>query len=179
MMKTRRRNIKRKVKLSRRSKKGGFGGWSRITTVGPAWNGQNSGNHFKLSPNGVVVGGIQPAIPEGSGWDHNTGLYPPLSQKALSSGGSKRSRRSTSLSHKKGRSKRGGLTLGGFPNDIQIALANAKIYLENGYRGIMGLNPLVSASPWVQPGLESSKVPNMQASKPYVIDAARSMMQKH
>ena len=188
-MKTR-RNANRR---SRRGKKGGFGGWARTTTVGPAWNGHNGGNHFKLSPNGVVVGGIQPAVPEmyGPGMHQTNRLVPPLSQKSLSmgGGGSKRSR-----SHKrqgggkqgggkqggqKGRSKRGGLTLGGFPNNIQIAWDNTKIAFQNGYRGLMGLNPLEPASPWVQPGLDSSKVQHMQASKPYVIDAARSMLQKH
>jgi hypothetical protein len=176
-MKTR-RNIKHKVK---RSKKGGFGGWYRTTAVGPAWNGHNGGNHFKLSPNGVMVGGIQPAVPEnwGPGMRQMNRLVPHLSQKALGGGGSKRSRRSTSRSHKKGRSRRGGLTLGGLPDDLKIAWDNTRIYFENGYRGIMGLNPLEPASPWVQPALASSKMPHMQASKPYVIDAARSMLQKH
>ena len=172
-MKTR-RNANRR---SRRGKKGGFGGWARTTTVGPAWNGHNGGNHFKLSPNGVVVGGIQPAVPEmyGPGMHQTNRLVPPLSQKALGGGGSKRSR-----SHKmQGRSKRGGLILGGFPNNFQIAWDNTKIAFQNGYRGLMGLNPLEPASPWVQPGLDSSKVQHMQASKPYVIDAARSMLQKH
>jgi hypothetical protein len=182
-MKTRRRNANRR---NRRSKKGGFGGWPRTTTVGPAWDGQNGGNHFKFGQNGVVVGGISPAVT--GNWGPGPGqinrLVPPLSQKSLSmgGGGSKRSRgRSTKRSDKKGRSRRGGsgLTLGGFPNNFQIAWDNTKIAFQNGYRGLMGLNPLTPASPWVQPGLASSKVPHMQAPKPYVIDAARSMMQKH
>lgn len=175
-MKTRRNN-KHMPRRNRRSKKGGFGGWARTTTVGPAWDGQNGGNHFKLSPNGVVVGGISPAVPElnGPGLGQINRLVPPLNLKALGmgGGGSKRGR-----SHKKGRSKRGGLTLGGFPNNFQIAWDNAKIAVQNGYRGLMGLNQLEPASPWVQPALGSSKAPHIQ-SKPYFINAARSMVQKH
>ena len=180
-MKTRRNN-KHMPRRNRRSKKGGFGGWPRTPTAGPAWDGQNGGNHFKLSPNGVMVGGIQPAVPGnwGPGPGQITRLVPHLSQKALGMGGG--SKRSTSRSHKRqGRSRRGGsgLILGGFPNNIQIAWDNTKIAFQNGYRGLMGLNQLPPASPWVQSGLASSKVPHMQASKPYVIDAARSMLQKH
>ena len=179
IMKTRRRNANRR---NRRSKKGGFGGWPRTTTVGPAWDGQNGGNHFKLSPNGVMVGGIQPAVPEmyGPGMHQTNRLVPHLSQKALGmGGGSKRSTsRSTKRSDKKGRSKRGGLTLGGFPNNFQIAWDNTKIALQNGYRGLMGYNQLTPASPWVQPGLASSNVPHTPAPKPYAIAAAR-MLQKH
>jgi hypothetical protein len=177
-MKTKRRNANRR---SRRSKKGGFGGWPRTTTVGPAWDGQNGGNHFKFAQNGVLVGGIQSAVPEinGPGLGQINRLVPPLSQKSLSmgGGGSKRSH-SSKRTHKKGRSRRGGsgLILGGFPNNFQIAFDNAKIALQNGYRGLMGYNQLTPASPWVQPGLASSKVPHMQTSKPYVIDAARKMM---
>ena len=174
-MKTRRNN-KHVLRRNRRSKKGGFGGWPRTPTAGPAWDGQNGGNHFKLSPNGVMVGGIQPAVPGnwGPGMHQINRLVPPLNPKALG-GGSKRTR-----SHKRqSRSKRGGLTLGGFPHNIQIAWDNTKIAFQNGYRGLMGLNQLEPASPWVQPALGSSKVAHMQASKPYVIDAARSMMQKH
>ena len=177
-MKTRRRNANRR---NRRSKKGGFGGWPRTTTVGPAWDGQNGGNHFKFGQNGVLVGGIQPAVT--GNWGPGPGqinrLVPPLSQKSLSMGGGG-SKRSRGRSHKRqGRSKRGGITLGGFPNTSQIAWDNTKIAFQNGYRGLMGLNQLTPASPWVQPGLASSKVPHMQAPKPYVIDAARSMLQKH
>ena len=178
-MKTRRNN-KHVLRRNRRSKKGGFGGWARTTTVGPAWNGHNGGNHFKLSPNGVVVGGIQPAVPEmyGPGMHQTNRLVPPLSQKALGGGGSKRSRSHKMQGGKQGRSKRGGLILGGFPNNFQIAWDNTKIAFQNGYRGLMGLRPLELGSPWVQRGLESSNVPHMQASKPYAIDAAR-MLQKH
>lgn len=177
-MKTRRNN-KHMPRRNRRSKKGGFGGWARTTTVGPAWNGHNGGNHFKFSPNGVVVGGIQPAVPEmyGPGMHQTNRLVPPLSQKALSMGGGG-SRRSRGRNHKKGRSKRGGLTLGGFPNNFQIAWDNTKIAVQNGYRGLMGLNTLEPASPWVQPALSSSKVPPTHAPKPHAIDAARSMLQQ-
>jgi hypothetical protein len=180
-MKTRRNN-KHMPRRNRRSKKGGFGGWARTTTVGPAWDGQNGGNHFEFGQNGVVVGGIQPAVPGnwGPGMHQTNRLVPHLSQKALGmGGGSKRSRSHKRQCGKQGRSKRGGLTLGGFPNNFQIAWDNIKIAAQNGYRGLMGLNQLEPASPWVQPALGSSKVPHMQASKPYVIDAARSMLQKH
>ena len=178
-MKTRRRNANRR---NRRSKKGGFGGWPRTTTVGPAWDGQNGGNHFKFGQNGVVVGGISPAVT--GNWGPGPGqinrLVPPLSQKSLSMGGGG-SKRSRGRSHKRqGRSRRGGsgLTLGGFPNNFQIAFDNAKIALQNGYRGLMGYNQLTPASPWVQPGLASSNVPHTPAPKPYAIAAAR-MLQKH
>jgi len=179
-MKTR-RNPKHALRRSRRSKKGGFGGWPRTTTVGPAWNGQNGGNHFKFGTNGIVVGGIQPAVPEmnGPGMHQTNRLYPPLSQKSLSMGGGSKRGRGSSRSHKKGRSRRGGaLALGGLIDNARIAWGNATVGAENAYRAYMGLKPLEPASPWVQPALSSSKMPNTHAPKPYVIDAARSM-QKH
>ena len=164
-MKTRRRNTKHKVKRSRRTKKGGFGGWNRITTVGPTWNGQNGSNHFKLSPNGVVVGGVQPAVPEmwGPGINQANQLVPSsLNQTALSlSGGYKR--------NKRGRSKCGGVDFGGFPNTIKTMFDNTKIAVQNGYRGFMGLGQHEPASPWVQPALHSSNAPTAQVPKPHII----------
>lgn len=172
-MKTRRNN-KRGVIRSRRSKKGGFGGWARTTTVGPAWDGQNGGNHFKFGSNGVVVGGISPAVPGNWGPDRFqiNRLVPHLSQKALGmgGGGSKRS-----ISHKKGRSKRGGLTFGGLPDNIKIAWDGAKNAVQNGYRGFMGLKPLASPIPWHQPALTNTHKMHATVPKPYVINAVKNI----
>jgi len=174
-MKTRRNTkhkVRRNVKRShRRAKKGGFGGWGRITTVGDAWNGQNNGNHFNLSPNGVVVGGVQPAVPEmwGPGMKQTTPLNPSLNQSALQGGGGYKRRR--------GRSARGGggVDLGGFPSTIQFGLAAAKNSLVNGYRGFMGLTPAPNPAPWVQSELNSYNVPSEQLPNPVVIDALKKM----
>jgi|688.fasta_scaffold01262_19 hypothetical protein len=171
-MKTRRNTkhkVRHRVKRSghRRSKKGGFGGWSRTTMTGPSWNGQNDGNHFKLSPNGVMVGGVQPAVPEmwGPGMKQTNTLSPPLNPSALQGGGYKRRR---------GRSKRGGVDFGGFPATIKTGWDNIKIGGTNLYRGFMGLTQAKTASPWVQPAFDSSKTP-VQIPKPYVINALKHM----
>lgn len=160
-----RRNIKR---IHSRSKKGGFGGWNRITTVGSNWNGQNAGTHFKLSPNGVMVGGIQPAVPEmwGPGIKQTNSLSPPLTPSALQGGGYKR---------RQGRSKRGGVDLGGFPALIKTGWDNAKIGATNVYRGFMGLDQYKPASPWNQPALNSYKMPTPQMPNPHVINALKTM----
>jgi hypothetical protein len=161
-----RRNVKR---THRRDKKGGFGGWNRITTVGPNWNGHNNGNHFSFNPNGAVVGGIDPAVPEM--WGPKIGqanvLHPPLGQKALSmSGGHKRRQR---------RSMRGGVDIGGFPSMIKTGWDNAKIGVTNVYRGFMGFDQAQTASPWVQPAFDSHKMPTPQLPKPYVMNALKNM----
>lgn len=135
-----------------RSKKGGWGGWARTTAVGPSWNGGNGANHFALSKAGVQVGGIQPAVSEMWGSDR-------YQTNRLFKGGSKRSHKSRSSrsgkSSRSGRSKRGGFVFGGFPQDLSIGWDNLKIGAQNFYRGFMGNNQLTSASPWVQPALNS------------------------
>ena len=170
-MKTR-RNTKHKVRRHshRRAKKGGYGGWNRMTTVGPAWNGQNDGNHFKLSPNGVVVGGVQPAVPEmwGPGMNQTNRLVPALYPNALSMGGGyKRSKR--------GRSKRGGADFGGFPSIMRVGWDAAKNAVVNGYRGFMGFKPDPNPAPWHQPAFKSHDGPTPQPPKPYAIDALKKM----
>ena len=128
-----------------RSKKGGW------TAVGPSWNGGNGANHFALSKTGVQVGGIQPAVSEmwGPGMHQANRLY------KGGKGGSKRSHKSKSS---RSRSQRGGFIFGGFPQDLSIGWDNLKIGAQNFYRGFMGTNQLNSASPWVQPAL-NSKIP--------------------
>jgi len=172
-MKTRRNTkhkVRRNVKRShRRAKKGGFGGWGRITTVGDAWNGHNNGNHFNLSPNGVVVGGVQPAVPEmwGPGMKQINTLNPPLNPSALQGGGYKRSKR--------GRSKRGGVDFGGFPATIKTGFDSVKTEASNIYKGFMGLPRAPNPAPWVQSELNSYNVPSGQLPNPVVIDALKKM----
>ena len=165
-----------------RSKKGGFGGWWRQTDVGGPWNAQNGGNHFALSKGGVLVGGVQPAVPGnwGPDWYQMNRLVPHLNQNALSmGGGSKRSTRTKqkrSTHKRQSRSKRGGFGLGGLPQNIQIGWDNLKIGTQNAYRGFMGLTPLVSASPWVQPGLNAdAKMSPTNVQTPYVMNAMRNI----
>lgn len=134
-----------------KSQKGGWGGWSRTTHVGPSWTGENGSNHFALSRQGVPSGNPVP-VPAfwGPGMHQANRLVPALSQTALSkSGGHKRG-------HKRGgksRSKRGGFVFGGFPQNLSIGWDNLKIGAQNAYRGLMGTNQLDSASPWNQPAL--------------------------
>lgn len=160
-MKTRRNNS--------RNKKGGWGGWARTTDVGSAWNGGNGANHFALSKAGITANPVP--VPEfwGPGMNQANRLVPDLKTNALSKSGGKRvkSKRSThkkrSMSdHKKrsGRSNRGGgFVFGGIPQDMQIGWDNLKIGAQNVYRGFMGTNQLNSASPWVQPALNSKMGP--------------------
>ena len=177
------------VKTKGRSKsvKGGFGGWARQTTVGSAWSppannspGQlyahQNGNHFKLNPNGILVGGIQPAVQEmnGPGMHQRNTLVPPLHIGSLGSGqgnkiGGKRQRlkRSNKRSNKR-RNKRGGFVFGGFPQVFKTALSNvatSTLNAKNAYDG----NPLTpSASPWDQQSLlKGSPIP-----PPKVMDIA-------
>ena len=179
-MKTRRNNRSR-------SKKGGFGGWWRQTHVGHPWTAQNGGNHFALSKGGVQVGGVQPAVPEnwGPAWYQMNRLVPHLNPNALSmGGGSKRSGSKRSGSKRSGskrtthkrqsRSKRGGFGLGGLAQNVQIGWDNFKIGTQNMYRGFMGLTPLVSASPWVQPELNTyAKMSPTNVQTPYVMNAVK------
>lgn len=173
-MKTRRNNkhkVRRNVKRShRRVKKGGFGGWNRITTGGNTWNGQNAGTHFRLSPNGVMVGGVQPAVPEmwGPGMKQTNTLVPALDPNALSMGGGyKRGKR--------GRSKRGGVDFGGFPSTAKMMYDGAKYGALNVYQGYLGKPPFPEPEPYAQPALNSSNVPTPQMPNPYAIDALKQM----
>ena len=137
---------------SRSSKKGGWGGWSRTTAVGPAWNGGNGSNHFALSKFGITANPVP--VSEFRGPVQATPLNPPLRASVLSkSGGGSKTR--------KGRSKRGGFVFGGFPQDMKIGWDNLKIGAQNLYRGFMGNNQLTSASPWNQPALNAKMGPSM------------------
>ena len=144
-----------------RNKKGGWGGGASTTTVGPSWNGGNGANHFALSKAGVQVGGIQPAVPEMWG----PGMH--QTNRLLKGGKSGSNRRHKSKSKsKRSRSKRGGFVFGGFPQDLSIGWDNLKIGAQNFYRGFMGNNQLTSASPWVQPALNTK----IAAAPPKMID---------
>lgn len=155
-----------------RSKKGGFGGWDRQTLVGAPWNPptnntynemtspQATANHFRVSPNGVLVGGIQPAVPEmyGPGIHQTNTLVPRLPIGALGSkGGNRRQKRS--LKHINKRGKRGGFTFGGFPQLIGTAWDNTVNGVKNTFNAYKGVELLPSASPWVQPELSKDYVP--------------------
>ena len=144
-----------------KSQKGGWGGWERITHMGPSWTGANGGNHFALSNAGVPSGNPVP-VPAfwGPGMHQANRLVPNLPIGALGSchtgGGVKRHKRSGhKRSANKGRSKRGGFVFGGFPQNIGIGWDNLKIGAQNAYRGFMGNNQLNSASPWDQPALSA------------------------
>lgn len=109
-----------------RYQKGGFGGWPRETIVGSAWNppqnntaaqltaASSHANHFKLSPDGVLVGGIQPAVPEmyGPGMHQTNTLVPALPIGALGSahgnkvGGKRRMHSLKRSAHKRNGHKR-------------------------------------------------------------------------
>jgi hypothetical protein len=170
-MKTRRNKHSR----SRNSKKGGWGGWSRTTFVGPAWNGQNGGNFFAPSRIGVPAAHPVP-VSELTGPVQATPLSPPLSACALSKGGGHKRKRSVNLKHggsnhisrsrsrSRSRSKRGGFVFGGFPQDMKIGWDNLKIGAQNMYRGFMGNNQLTSASPWNQPALNAKMGHSMYTS---------------
>jgi len=157
-MKTRRSRGSRGSRGSR-SKNGGWGGWWRQTAVGPAWT-VTKGNHFALSKSGVPAGKPIP-VPEfwGPGMYQANRLVPPLKINALSKSGGKRGGKRTA---KRSRTKRGGFVFGGFPQDIKTGWDNVKIGAENWYRGFMGTNQLVSASPWNQPGLNVTVAPQTQ-----------------
>lgn len=134
-MKTQRNNRRKNRRSNNRSKKGGWG--SRTTSMGPAWNGHNGGNHFALSKAGVLVGGIYP-----------------MKSNSLSKGGSKRS-----MTRRSKQGGAGGFVFGGFPQNFKIGVDNLKIEAQNVYRGFMGTNQLNSASPWNQPALNAKMGP--------------------
>jgi hypothetical protein len=150
-MKTRRNKHSRS-----RGKKGGWGGWTNTTFVGPPWNGGNDGNFFAQSRLGVPAGHPVP-VSEFIGPVQATPLSPPLRACALSKGGGHKRKRSVNLKHSRSRSrsKRGGFVFGGFPQDMKIGWDNLKIGAQNLYRGFMGNNQLTSASPWNQPALNA------------------------
>lgn len=149
-----------------RGKKGGWGGWTNTTFVGPPWNGGNDGNYFAQSKLGITAHPVPD--PEFIGPVQPTPLSPPLRASALSKGGGHKRKRSVNLNHglskrikrssikrSSSRSKRGGFVFGGFPQDMKIGWDNLKIGVQNMYRGFMGNNQLTSASPWNQPALNA------------------------
>ena len=156
MAKSRKNRGSRSRSRSRsKSQKGGWGGWPRITHVGPSWTGTNGGNYFALSKTGVPSGNPIP-VPAfwGPGMHQANQLVPHLAPHALSKGGSKRAN--------KGRSKRGGFVFGGFPQNLGFGWDNLKIGAQNAYRGFMGTNQLNSASPWDQPALSAGAQQTVQ-----------------
>lgn len=129
----------------KRTRKGGR------TFVGPAWSPPANNthaaltalparaNHFAVSNKGILVGGVDPAVPEmwGPGInDRNT--LPPLK------GG---------RNLKQSRSKKGGYVFGGFPQVMTTAWQNALIGVKNVWHGFNGQPQLPSASGWNQPYL--------------------------
>jgi hypothetical protein len=155
MAKTRtNRGSRSKSKSRSKSQKGGWGGWSRTTHVGPSWNGGNGSNHFALSKQGVPSGNPMP-VPAfwGPGMHQANRLVPKLPIGALGSGQGNKIGGGIKRSHHKSRSKRGGFTFGGFPQNLRIGWDNIKIGAQNAYRGLMGTNQLDSPSPWNQPAL--------------------------
>ena len=162
-----------KTRRNSRSKKGGSGGWPRMTDVGPAWNGTNGSNHFVLSSKGVPAGDPIP-VPEfyGPSMHQANRLVPTLKINALSKSGGSKTRKFNSKRNRKGRSRRGGFVFGGFPQDIKIGWDNLKIGAQNMYRGYMGNNQLESASPWHQSALNRQLPP--PPPKPIDIAAIRA-----
>jgi len=157
----------------KRSRKGGR------TFVGPAWSPAANNthaaltalparaNHFAVSNNGILVGGVHQAVPEmwGPGIT-NRNTLPPLQKGGKinlkrSSSGLKRSssglKRSSSglkrSSLKRSRSKKGGYVFGGFPQVATTAWQNALIGVKNMWHGFNGQPQLPSASAWNQPYL--------------------------
>ena len=147
---------KRRLHSSKkRSRKGGR------TFVGPAWSPAANNthaaltalparaNHFAVNHNGILVGGVDPAVPEmwGPGInDRNT--LPPLKGGR---GNLKRLKRSSSL--KRSRIKKGGYVFGGFPQVMTTAWQNALIGVKNIWHGYNGQPQMPSASGWNQPYL--------------------------
>ena len=137
----------------KRSRKGGR------TFVGPAWSPAANNthaaltalparaNHFAVSNNGILVGGVHQAVPEmwGPGIT-NRNTLPPLQK-----GGKINLKRSSGL--KRSRSKKGGYVFGGFPQVATTAWQNALIGVKNMWHGFNGQPQLPSASAWNQPYL--------------------------
>lgn len=166
MAKSRKNRSSRSRSRSRsKYQKGGWGGWPRTTHVGPSWTGTNGSNHFALSKAGVPSGHpMSVSAFGGPGMHQANRLVPHLAPNALSKGGSKRANKS--------RSRRGGFTFGGFPQDLKLGWDNLKIGAQNVYRGIMGTNQLNSASPWNQPALNANQ--NQHVQRPQNIAAIRA-----
>jgi hypothetical protein len=141
-MVTKRRSHSRPRSSKKRSRKGGR------TFVGPSWSpNTHAANHFAVSNNGILVGGVNPAVPEmwGPGIT-NRNTLPPLQK-----GGRNLKRSSSGL--KRSRSKKGGYVFGGFPQVITSAWQNALIGVKNVWHGFNGQPQLPSASGWNQPYL--------------------------
>jgi hypothetical protein len=164
--------------IRRRSKKGGFGGWDRQTLVGAAWNPPANNtyaqltspgalsNHFNMSRNGMLVGGIQPAVPEmyGPGINQTNTLVPRLPIGALGSKGGRRRKQTlkrtrTSRHGKRGKKGGDGFIFGGFPQLIGTAWDNAVNGVKNTANAYNGVKLLPSASAWNQPELMQSNSP--------------------
>ena len=146
-------------------KRSGKRGGRTLTFVGPAWSPAANNthaaltalparaNHFAVSNNGILVGGVDPARPEmwGPGIT-NRNTLPPLQK-----GGKRNLKRSSlkrsSSSLKRSRSKKGGYVFGGFPQVATTAWQNALIGIKNMWHGFNGQPQLPSASGWNQPYL--------------------------
>jgi hypothetical protein len=96
-------------------------------------------NHFRLSPSG---GGFQPPVSEMRGPGMGD-INPVVSPVRMSGGGFRRSTRA----------KKGGYIFGAFPEMAGTVLNNMFTGAQNIWKGIQGLPPLHSASPWIQPEL--------------------------
>lgn len=141
-MATKRRSHSRPRSSKKRS---GKRGGRTLTFVGPAWSpNTHAANHFAVSNNGILVGGVNPAVPEmwGPGIN-NRNTLPPLQK-----GG-----RNLKRSLKRSRSKKGGYVFGGFPQVATTAWQNALIGVKNMWHGFNGQPQLPSASAWNQPYL--------------------------
>ncbi len=152
----RRARLQSRSRLHKTSSKrsGKRGGRMPMTFVGPAWSPAANNttaaltalparaNHFAVSKNGILVGGVDPAVSEmwGPGInDRNT--LPPLQK-----GGRRNLKRSNGLR----RSKKGGFVFGGFPQVATTAWQNAVIGVKNLWHGYNGEPQLPSASGWNQ-----------------------------
>ena len=151
-MATKRRSHSRPRSSKKRS---GKRGGRTLTFVGPAWSpNTHAANHFAVSNKGILVGGVNPAVPEmwGPGIN-NRNTLPPLQKGGRnlkrSSSGLKRS----SSGLKRSRSKKGGYVFGGFPQVATTAWQNALIGVKNVWHGFNGQPQLPSASAWNQPYL--------------------------
>lgn len=139
-----------------RSKRAGAAAWApaannsyRALTAPSA-----TAKYFGLSPTGVPAGGFQPPVPEmrGPGMGDINPIHPPMRMR----GGLRRSNK---------RAKKGGYILGALPEMAGTMWNNAVIGIQNVLKGIQGLPPLHSASPWIQP--ELVKPVNAPLIKPF------------
>lgn len=167
-MVTKRRSHSRPRSSKKRS---GKRGGRTLTFVGPAWSPPANNthaaltalparaNHFAVSNKGILVGGVDPAVPEMWGPGINdTNMLPPLKggrnlkRSSSSSSGLKRSS-SSGLRRSRSRSKKGGYVFGGFPQVATTAWQNAVTGIKNIWYGYNGQPMLPSASAWNQPYL--------------------------